>query len=60
MGYFNDRSRQLARKRQAKRGAESIGGMLGLFGLLLLPFWWMLKLMFWFFFWPFKLFSKKK
>lgn len=59
MSHFNDRSRQLARKRAAKRGAEDLSGMLGLFGLLLLPFWWMLKLIFWIFFWPFKLFKKK-
>lgn len=59
MGHFNDHSRQLARKRQAKRGAESLGGMLGLFGLLLLPFWLMFKIMLGIFLFPFKLFSKK-
>ena len=69
MSHFNDHARQLARKRAAKRGAESLSGMVGLFGMLLLPFWWiikyialfmwwMMKATFWFFFWPIKLFKR--
>lgn len=69
MGHFNNHARQLARRRQAKRGAESLGAMVGLFGMLFLPFWWivkygallmwwMMKGMFWLFFWPIKLFKK--
>ena len=69
MGHFNDHARQLARRRQTKSGAESLGAMVGLFGILFLPFWWIvkysaiimwwtLKLTFWFFFWPIKLFKK--
>lgn len=69
MSHFNDHSRMLARKRMARRGAEDLSGMLGLFGMLFLPFWWiikysallmwwMMKGMFWLFFWPIKLFKK--
>lgn len=53
-------ARRLARKRRSKSGEDALGALIGLLWLLILPFWWMLKLMFWIVFWPIKLFKKKK
>lgn len=57
------------RRARAKRGSEELGSILGLAMIVALPFWWavkyslllvwyMLKGLFWLFFWPIKLFKK--